>query len=59
MKLLHAALLVFGLASASVKAQKILAPLWTDLNVDSPKCLKVENNDFSGGSPVVMLVNLL
>jgi hypothetical protein len=56
MKLLHAALLVFGLASATVNADIILATLWTDLNGDGPKCLNVQNNDYSSGSPIVMLV---
>ena len=55
MKMLHATtLLIVSLATAAVNAQTIIAPLWTELNVDS--CLVVQNGQYKNGSPIVLLV---
>ena len=52
--MLRTILLIACLATATVKAQSVLAPIWTRLNVDG--CLAVQGGEYSNGTPIVLLV---
>jgi hypothetical protein len=57
LKMLHATtLLIAGLVTATVNAQNVIAPIWTNVDVES--CLIVKGAAYSNGSPLVLLVYL-